>query len=65
MKKLGEYAGYLEITAMECIIKSHIEVYQVRGNGLHLLARLPTEAYGTREPVHIAYTMDTCACRTF
>ena len=57
MKKLGEYTGYLEITGMALIIKSPIEVYQ--GNDLHLLARLPTEAYGTREPVRIAYTMDT------
>ena len=42
MKKPGEYAGYLEITAMAFIIKSPIEVYEVRGNDLHLLARLPT-----------------------
>ena len=62
MKKPVEYARYLEITAMTFIIKSPIEVYQVRGNDLHLLARLPTEAYGTREPVRIAYTMDT-QCR--
>ena len=57
-KKPGEYDGYLEITAMALIIKSPIEVYQVRGNDLHLLARLPTEAYGTIEPVRIAYSMD-------
>ena len=44
---------------MAFIIKSPIEVYKVRGNDLHLLARLPTETYGTREPVRIAYTMDT------
>ena len=52
---------------MAFIKKSPIEVYQVRGNDLHLLARLPTEAYGTREPVPTAYTMDTHgrACRTF
>lgn len=48
-----------EITAVAFILKSPIEVYQVRGNHLHLLATLPTEAYGTREPLHIAYTMDT------
>ena len=56
MKKPGEYAGYLKITAMAFVIKSPIDVYQVRGTDLYLLARLPTEAYGSREPVHIAYT---------
>ena len=42
MKKPCEYAGYLKFTAMAFIIKSPIEVYQVRGNDLHLLATLPT-----------------------
>ena len=44
---------------MAFIVKSPIEVYQVKGNYLHLLARLPTEAYGTRELLCIANTMST------